>query len=131
MGGVKGGVTQSWCVGLGLMLCFCFLINQIDVVESTTYNVGDKLGWGFNVSAWPSGKSFKAGDELVFRYLPGFHDVMVVDADGYNKCRTTPGSKVYFSGNDTITLLEGDNFFICSFPDHCTIMNMKIAVHAA
>lgn len=58
-----GVITQSWCLGLGLILCFCFL-NHSYVVESTTYNVGDKLGWCFNVSAWPSGKSFKAGDEL-------------------------------------------------------------------
>lgn len=63
MGWLKGGVTQSWCLGLGLILCFCFL-NHFDVVESTTYNVGDELGWSYYASTWPSGKSFKAGDEL-------------------------------------------------------------------
>ncbi|XP_020104081.1 chemocyanin-like [Ananas comosus] len=129
MGQGRGSVTQTWSLGFGLMLCIC-LLNHINVVESTSYNVGDGGGWTFGVSNWPNGKSFNAGDVLVFKYTKGLHNVVVVDANGYKSCKAPSGSKVYDSGDDQITLNQGDSYFICSIPGHCD-GGMKIAVHAA
>ncbi|OAY70551.1 Chemocyanin [Ananas comosus] len=113
MGQGRGSVTQTWSLGFGLMLCIC-LLNHINVVESTSYNVGDGGGWTFGVSNWPN----------------GLHNVVVVDANGYKSCKAPSGSKVYDSGDDQITLNQGDSYFICSIPGHCD-GGMKIAVHAA
>ncbi|RWW22715.1 hypothetical protein BHE74_00043069 [Ensete ventricosum] len=65
----------------------------------------------------------------VFKYGQGAHNVVVVDADGYNSCKAKSGSKTYTSGNDKITLAKGTSYFICSFPGHCDA-GMKIKIVA-
>ncbi|XP_073127960.1 basic blue protein-like [Henckelia pumila] len=99
------------------------------VTEAATYTVGDGGGWTFNVAGWPKGKTFKAGDVLVFNYGPGAHNVVSVNRGGYRGCSTYSGDKVFQSGSDRIKLAKGQNFFICSFPGHCQ-SGMKIAVTA-
>ncbi|XP_042379967.1 basic blue protein-like [Zingiber officinale] len=96
--------------------------------EATDFVVGDAGGWKFNVIDWPNGKSFKAGDVLVFNYAVGAHNVVSVTKDGYDQCLPLDG-KVHTSGKDRITLVKGDNYFICSFPGHCAA-NIKIKVTA-
>ncbi|KAG6510223.1 basic blue protein-like [Zingiber officinale] len=113
--------------------------------EATDFIVGDAGGWKFNVIDWPNGKSFKAGDVLgktsgdlserktiysfaVFNYAAGSHNVVSVTEAGYDQCLPFDG-KVYTSGKDRITLVKGDNYFICSFPGHCAA-NIKIKVTA-
>ncbi|CAN1140625.1 Basic blue protein [Linum perenne] len=103
---------------------------QVKTSDAATYKVGDASGWSFGVNSWPQGKSFKAGDKLVFTYSPSFHNVVVVDGNSYSACTTPPGAPIYNSGNDQITLKKGQNFFICNFPGHCEA-NLKIAVNAA
>ena len=44
---------------------FCLLLlQQLKMGYATIYNVGEELGWTFNVSSWPIGKNFHAGDIL-------------------------------------------------------------------
>jgi hypothetical protein len=64
----------------------------------------------------------------VFKYPPGAHTVVAVNAAGYNSC--SGGGKTYGSGNDRITLSRGTNYFICGIPGHC-VAGMKMAVTAA
>ncbi|XP_052194541.1 basic blue protein [Diospyros lotus] len=118
--------TAAAVLGLGLL----FLMLSCEVAQAATYTVGDAGGWAFNMVGWPNGKSFKAGDTLVFNYDPKAHNVVAVDKAGYDSCNAPPGSKVYSSGQDQIMLKKGQNFFICSFPGHCQAA-MKIAVAAA
>ncbi|URE46628.1 Basic blue protein [Musa troglodytarum] len=115
-------------VALGLAL-LCLLIHS-EIANAATYVVGDSGGWTFNVAGWPSGKRFRAGDVLVFRYNPSDHNVVAVTAAGYGGCSAPRGSRVYTSGNDRITLARGTRYFICSFAGHCQA-GMKIAVTAA
>ncbi|CAL9762465.1 unnamed protein product [Musa acuminata subsp. burmannicoides] len=115
-------------VALGLAL-LCLLIHS-EVAEAATYVVGGNSGWTFNVASWPRGKSFRAGDVLVFNYNPSVHNVVAVSAAGYNSCSAPKGSRVYTSGKDRITLARGTSYFICSFAGHCQ-SGMKIAVTAA
>lgn len=63
----------------------------------------------------------------VFKYNPRMHNVVVVDENGYNSCKTPAGAEVFTSGNDQITLESGLNYFICNFPGHCQ-GGMKIAI---
>jgi hypothetical protein len=62
---------------------------------------------------------------IVFKYDSSAHNVVPVNAAGYNGCTAPSGAKVYKSGND-----RGTNYFICSIPGHCQ-SGMKIAVNAA
>ncbi|CAL9178412.1 chemocyanin-like [Musa acuminata AAA Group] len=114
-------------VALGLAL-LCLLIHS-EIADAATYVVGDSGGWTFNVVGWPSGKRFRPGDVLVFRYNPSVHNVVAVNAAGYRGCSAPRGSRVFTSGNDRITLARGTNYFICSFAGHCQA-GMKIAVTA-
>ncbi|TKY71322.1 Basic blue protein [Spatholobus suberectus] len=121
-----------------MMILFFMLVLYSEMAQANTYVVGDAAGWTFNMTSWPNGKSFRAGDILVFNYNPSYHNVVIVNAAGYNSCSASHdnshsasnGSKAYQSGHDHIPLARGANYFICSFPGHCPA-NMKIAVNAA
>ncbi|CAL9119934.1 unnamed protein product [Musa textilis] len=110
------------------LVCLC-LFYHLEISAAAEFPVGDSDGWSFDVGNWPNGKTFKAGDVLVFKYDKGAHNVVVVDADGYNSCTAKSGSKTYTSGNDKITLAKGTSYFICSYPGHCDA-GMKIKVVA-
>ncbi|KAK6938330.1 Phytocyanin domain [Dillenia turbinata] len=103
---------------------------QAEVAHGATYVVGGSQGWTFNVVNWPKGKSFKAGDTLIFNYDKTIHNVVVVNRAGYSGCSTPSGAKVYSSGKDQIKLAKGQSYFICSYAGHCQ-SGMKIAVNAA
>ncbi|CAJ1946751.1 unnamed protein product [Sphenostylis stenocarpa] len=111
------------------MMLLCMLVVYSEMVHGTTFLVGDEGGWTFNVTNWPNGKQFKAGDILEFRYDCMSHDVLKVEEFGYNTCIPTIGSKPYTSGKDLIQLEKGTNYFICGFPFHCQ-GGMKIAINA-
>ncbi|XP_028800980.1 basic blue protein [Neltuma alba] len=116
----RGGAIVS-----ALLLLFCFT----EMAQAATFTVGDGGGWTFNTQRWPQGKTFRAGDTLVFNYRPGTHNVAVVNKAGYDACKTPSGSKVFTSGKDQIKLVRGQNYFICNYPGHCESA-MKIAVKA-
>ncbi|KAL4632568.1 hypothetical protein ACB092_04G060700 [Castanea dentata] len=97
-------------------------------ILAATYTVGDAGGWTFNVVGWPNGKTFRAGDVLVFNYNPAFHNVVGVGKNGYDTCTASSG-QTFQSGSDQIKLVQGGNYFICGFPGHCA-KNMKIAINA-
>lgn len=65
----------------------------------------------------------------VFNYDPTYHNVMIVDEDGYNSCKAPGGSKLYHSGHDQIQVDKGVTF-ICISYGHCEA-GVKIAVNAA
>ncbi|KAB2636545.1 basic blue protein-like [Pyrus ussuriensis x Pyrus communis] len=94
-----------------------FLFLTIVSAQKTTFTVGDKSGWTFNVENWTDGKKFKAGDELVFNYDPSLHNVAVVDANEYSSC-------------NPVKLSKGLNYFICTVPGHCDA-DVKISVNAS
>ncbi|XP_077234556.1 basic blue protein-like [Tasmannia lanceolata] len=123
----RGSAHGATVVFAAVLLC---LLVHIEIAHAVIYTVGDSGGWTFNVINWPRGKSFRAGDVLVFKYSPAIHNLVTVNSIGYNGCTTPRGSKVFTSGNDRITLARGQSFFICSVPGHCS-GGMKIAVNAA
>ena len=107
----RGRGNANVAVLLGVLL-LCTL-----VAEAAVFNVGDRGGWSFNTNSWPTGKRFKAGDVLVFKYDATAHDVAAVSAAGYKACaKPAKGAKVYKSGADRVTLARGTNYFICSIP---------------
>ncbi|XP_058727715.1 chemocyanin-like [Vicia villosa] len=99
------------------------------MIHAETFTVGDGQGWTFGVQNWPAGKTFKAGDILVFNYPPLIHNVVTVNESGFNSCVALGGSGLHISGADKITLVKGMNYFICGVPGHCG-QGQKIAVNA-
>ncbi|KAF2293767.1 hypothetical protein GH714_004551 [Hevea brasiliensis] len=92
-------------------MVFLWLLLLHFEMGAATYTVGGSSGWTFNVSGWPKGKRFRAGDIIVFNYSPSAHNVVAVDRVGYNSCKASKGAKVYTSGKDRIKLVKGQNFF--------------------
>lgn len=123
----RGNANQAVTVAVTLLV---LLLVHSEVVDAATYTVGGTGGWTFNTVGWPNGKRFRAGDVLVFKYNPSFHNVVKVDRGSYNACRTPRGAQVFKSGNDQIKLQKGPNSFICNFPSHCQ-SGMKITLNAA
>ncbi|KAF8401950.1 hypothetical protein HHK36_012901 [Tetracentron sinense] len=99
-----------------------------------THIVGDSQGWGFSVSYsdWADESYFDEHSFLaVFNYPAGAHNVVPVDVAGYRSCkaRATQVQKEASTGNDKFTLKKGANYFVCSFPGHCSA-GMKIQANA-
>ncbi|CAD6214930.1 unnamed protein product [Miscanthus lutarioriparius] len=99
--------------------------------SAATYTVGDGSGWdvAIDYDAWASGKKFKVGDTLVFRYNAG-QDVVVVDEQSYNDCATPNNAPVLTSGNAVAVKLgqSGKYFFICDAEGECA-SGMKVAIN--
>ncbi|KAF3445581.1 hypothetical protein FNV43_RR10757 [Rhamnella rubrinervis] len=118
-------------VGILVVLVLVILVcMEYPVDAEATYTVGDDLGWSIGVFIWPLGKTFQAGDVLVFNYNPLIHNVVKVGKAGYVTCLASPCAKVYRTGNDSIKLEKGINYFICTTPGLCLYSRMKIAVLA-
>ncbi|KAJ9687355.1 hypothetical protein PVL29_016014 [Vitis rotundifolia] len=116
------GIAAAIPTATALLL---WVVLHLRTAHAATYTVGDSSGWTFNVESWTDGKSFRAGDVLVFNYDPKDHNVVAVDQYSYDTCTVGEGAKVYESGNDSIELVKGENCFICSFLSHCD-SGMKI-----
>ncbi|KAM0869297.1 hypothetical protein ACQ4PT_040784 [Festuca glaucescens] len=114
------------------LLLLCLLLPAADAAAKT-YIVGDDAGWSKNLEAtWLAGKTFYAGDVLVFKYDKEHHDLVMLGGKGYRRCqvpRHSSKSRVMRTGNDAVTLSRGNNYFICGEPGHCK-NNMKLAVKA-
>ncbi|XP_040383032.1 uclacyanin 1-like [Oryza brachyantha] len=98
---------------------------------ATTYTVGAPAGsWDMrtNYAQWVSSITFRAGDQLLFRYSPSAHDVVEVTKAGYDACSASSPVATFSSGDDTVALTAaGTRYFICGFPGHCA-GGMKLAV---
>ncbi|XP_042516135.1 basic blue protein-like [Macadamia integrifolia] len=124
-----GRVNPNQAAVTTMAFLFCIHIS-INIACAANYTVGDSSGWDFNVRDWPTGKTFTAGDILVFNYNPSVHNVVKVDIHGYNDCEVSPqGSKIFTSGHDSIAVIAGHNYFISSFPGQCN-KGMKIDINA-
>ncbi|CAH9106074.1 unnamed protein product [Cuscuta europaea] len=103
------------------VLLLCALAN------AHTIPVGDSAGWTYDMGGWPNGKTFKAGDILVFKYDPAEHTVVIVSKENYDSCK--PVGKTLSSGHDHVRLTSGTSYYICGIADHCDF-GQKINVTA-
>ncbi|XP_010939704.1 mavicyanin [Elaeis guineensis] len=106
------------------------LISCVTWVSATVYTVGDTSGWtsGVDYSTWTSGKTFAAGDSLVFNYASGAHTVTEVSSSDYDSCSASNAITSDSNGPTTIQLkTPGTHYYICAIPGHCS-GGMKLAV---
>ncbi|KAL6631287.1 hypothetical protein ACP70R_028137 [Stipagrostis hirtigluma subsp. patula] len=122
------GSAKSGALVAGAAL-LCALALMAPAAEAgTTYVVGDDAGWTRHLQSWwLAGKTFRAGDVLVFKYDRSKHDLVVVTRSWFKKCAAPRGARVLNSGYDKVTLHRGTRYFICNKPGHCDA-GMKLAV---
>ncbi|CAB4315332.1 unnamed protein product [Prunus armeniaca] len=125
------GMSKLLVIGISLFVCLLF---QCEEIYGKEYVVGDEKGWSpdHNVSSWPEGKKFKAGDVLNFKYTnPSFDVVALIDYPGYYEaCDPYPVQKdIYTSGNDYVVLEKGANAFVPFDISYCK-RGMKLKVEA-
>ncbi|KAF7048331.1 hypothetical protein CFC21_057117 [Triticum aestivum] len=125
--------SKAIVAGAAFLCVAAMLLAATPAAEAgaTTYLVGNAAGWTRNVDygGWLAGKTFRAGDVLVFKYNSTFHDVAWVSKGGYKKCIVSPKgyAPVYRNGYDAVALPRGTHYFICGVPGHCSA-GMKLAV---
>uniref|UniRef100_A0A2N9HWH2 Phytocyanin domain-containing protein n=1 Tax=Fagus sylvatica TaxID=28930 RepID=A0A2N9HWH2_FAGSY len=113
---------------IGLTIGIAFLVLPA-LVFAKEYVVGAEAGRDSEVDyyAWADGKTFYVGDVLVFNYSQDEHNVIVVNATGYDKCLASSNSGAFYSGNDKITsTTPGNKYYICQW--HCDYSDQKLMI---
>uniref|UniRef100_A0A0E0K5G1 Phytocyanin domain-containing protein n=1 Tax=Oryza punctata TaxID=4537 RepID=A0A0E0K5G1_ORYPU len=116
------------CLAMAALL----LVACASSAAATSYTVGDVSGWtiGVDYTSWAGSKSFKVGDNLVFKYASGAHTVVEVSAAGYLACAAANALGSDSSGSTTVSLkTPGKHYFICTIAGHCAGgMKMEVDV---
>ncbi|KAI5326055.1 hypothetical protein L3X38_035129 [Prunus dulcis] len=124
------GMSKLLVIGISLFVC---LLLQCEEIYGKEYLVGDVKRWNpdTNLSSWPEGKKFKAGDVLNFQYTSHLFDVVALgNYPGYEACDPYPvPKKIYSSGNDYVVLEKGTNSFVPFDVSYCK-RGMKLQVEA-
>ncbi|WOK99474.1 hypothetical protein Cni_G08186 [Canna indica] len=97
----------------------------IPLATAENFTVGDDNGWlpDVNYTTWAQGKVFRIGDNLIFNYIAGAHNVIVVGGDEFKLCNVSAGRapKVFSSGDDVVPLqTTGKKWYFCGIADHCS-----------
>ncbi|GJW20969.1 blue copper protein-like protein [Tanacetum coccineum] len=108
------------------------LVALASSVSAKVFSVGDKKGWtlNFDYEAWAKGKEFVVGDQLVFKYAEGKHNVFRVNGTLFQQCSIPPTNEALTSGYDVITLATpGRKWYICGVGSHCESGGMKLFIN--
>ncbi|KAK1436188.1 hypothetical protein QVD17_01966 [Tagetes erecta] len=101
-------------------------------VSAKVFIVGDEKGWtlNFDYQAWAKDKLFVVGDQLVFKYAYGKHNVHKVNGTAFQQCSIPPTNEALTSGYDVITLATpGRKWYICGVGKHCESGGMKLFIN--
>ncbi|XP_066351204.1 chemocyanin-like [Miscanthus floridulus] len=104
----------------------------LGTAHGASYTVGAPAGsWDLrtNYTLWESGVTFRAGDQLVFKYPRAAHNVLEVSRADHDACSSASPLNAFSTGDDVVPLPAGGvtRYFICGLPGHCD-NGMKLAV---
>ncbi|KAL6327995.1 hypothetical protein AAG906_031339 [Vitis piasezkii] len=72
---------------------------------------------------------FTVGDDQVFKYTAGRHNVFKVNGTAFTNCTIPPANEALTTGNEVITLATpGRKWYICGVNDHCANYGQKLAI---
>ncbi|XP_057720010.1 vegetative cell wall protein gp1-like [Arachis stenosperma] len=117
-----------------ILVAFSTIFSTIAVEE---YIVGDDYGWRtlFDYQAWAADKNFYVGDRIelnmfiVFKYVPGWDNVVRVNPDEFITCSVSPNAITLSSGEDEIIFGgTGARWYISSIGNHCKL-GQKLAIY--
>ncbi|KAL4200359.1 hypothetical protein AMTRI_Chr03g149300 [Amborella trichopoda] len=115
-------------------LAFLFAIVVLPaIVLAKDHVVGDEKGWtiNFDYNAWAEGKEFtsKCLVLVAFNYPLGVHNLVKVNASGFESCIKEPNNGIMNSGSDKITLATpGNKWYICTSGQHCAVGGQKLKI---
>ncbi|KAG2264234.1 hypothetical protein Bca4012_013846 [Brassica carinata] len=113
-----------------VILVFIGLL-AVKTTLAAQHEIGGKQGWDQSVDfdSWSSDKSFKVGDQLVFKYS-SLHSVVELGSEtAYKSCDLGTPVNSLSSGNDVVKLSKtGTRYFACGTPGHCQ-SGMKVKVN--
>ncbi|KAK6933649.1 Phytocyanin domain [Dillenia turbinata] len=74
------------------------------------------------------GGEIEVGVKLnVFNYAKGLHNVVIVNATGYDQCIASPNLGVLHTGNDKVALkAPGEKYYICEY--RCDYADQKLKI---
>ncbi|KAI3691716.1 hypothetical protein L6452_31518 [Arctium lappa] len=76
-----------------------------------------------------SAKEYIVGDESVFNYAFGTHNVVKVNGTGFQQCLGSSSNGTLTSGRDVIPLqTPGRKWYICGVAKHCESRNNKLVI---
>ncbi|KAJ7971922.1 blue copper protein-like [Quillaja saponaria] len=114
------------------ILAIFFVLTVLPSISMATQHiVGDNKGWtiNFDYQAWAKDKKFVVGDQLVFKYPVGVHNVFKVNGTGFQNCVVPPTNEALVTGNDKIVLATpGRKWYICGVGKHCVLGGQKLAI---
>jgi len=123
---------RAWIATALSMAMMMVLVFPYNCMAKTNYTVGGSQQWnlGVNYATWATGKTFREGDSLIFKYTT-VHDVLEVSKSAYDSCSTTNPTATNQGGSTTIVLASiGNRYFICGTAGHCA-GGMKLAITVA
>ncbi|ONK74282.1 uncharacterized protein A4U43_C03F4650 [Asparagus officinalis] len=109
-----------------MLMAACFPLNG-----AIDHAVGGERGWTLEVDyrAWAKTQQFRVGDNLVFKYQRGDHNVIEVDETGFKDCAAKPAATVLDTGKDVIRILTtGKKWYICTVSIHCSVAGQKLEI---
>ncbi|XVE84142.1 hypothetical protein DITRI_Ditri16bG0146000 [Diplodiscus trichospermus] len=118
-----------------IFLTFFLLVLIAKQSSAAQHVVGGSQGWDESVDldSWASGRTFKVGDQLVFKYSSGLHSVIELESEtAYKNCDLGTAMDSKNTGNDIVELNKvGTRYFACGTSGHCNKgMKMKISTVA-
>ncbi|KAI5009642.1 hypothetical protein ZWY2020_011779 [Hordeum vulgare] len=78
----------------------------LSTASAAIYNIGEPGGaWDLstNYGTWASSRNFHPSDQIVFKYSPQAHDVLVVNQAGTTACSIGSPIATLNSGNDVVS----------------------------
>ncbi|XP_024372765.1 L-type lectin-domain containing receptor kinase VI.2 isoform X2 [Physcomitrium patens] len=107
--------------------------------EASTHIVGGDRKWDFppNSSSsswyddWANNNTFRVGDQLVFNYTSGLHNVAeLATGNDYDMCNLSAIITTFGSGVDVVTLdRPGWHYYVCAVLGHCATRYLKVKIY--
>ncbi|KAI9192136.1 hypothetical protein LWI28_018723 [Acer negundo] len=117
-----------------LVMALALVASLLQGTAANDYTVGNATGWTNTQSAdfytsWANSFTFEVGDELVFNFGTGAHDVATVNKAAYDSCDKSNPINTTQSGPATVRLNNtGPHYFICTINQHCS-QGQKLSVN--
>ncbi|KAI3691718.1 hypothetical protein L6452_31520 [Arctium lappa] len=116
---------------LTIILIFIAALIIPTSTSAKQFIVGDNNGWSlnFDYQSWAKTKEFVVGDQIVFKYPIGKHNVFEVDETGFQRCVAPSVTKSLATGYDVVTLMTpGRKWYICGVGKNCETGGMKLVI---
>lgn len=123
------GTMESFCRAF-LLFAFAAWAGKA-ASAATQHMVGGSQGWdeSADLTSWASGRTFKVGDQLIFKYTSGLHSVVELAGEtAYKNCNIGSSVDSLNGGNNVVKLDKaGTRYFACGTLGHCD-QGMKLKV---